>query len=124
MPKINIHIKIVRHIILIWFVLFSLSPCIVKEVIFSSINADYVRPLNKSKIITSANTCLYSQNVKQEISIVKKSKLSKEVEYLDFLDNTWFELHSTSVYNKYSKTSSGNSPPIYILYKRLKIGIA
>ena len=124
MLKTGNYIKNFRRIILMWFVLFSLSPCTVKEVFFTSINIDYSKPLNKSKTTTQTSSCAYSQNESQQISVVKKSKINKQIEPVDFTHNQYFAVHSVKIDNDYSKTSSGNSPPKYILYKRLKIDIA
>jgi hypothetical protein len=124
MLKIQIQIKTIKQIVLMWFVLFSLSPCAVKEVLFHSVNTDYSKPLNKSKTTTSTSSCSYSQNENQQNSGAQKSKINKQIEPVYFFDNQHFTLHSTKIHNNYSKRSSGNSPPKYILYKRLKIDIA
>src|SRR5690606_21161988 len=108
------HIKNFRHIVLMWFVLFSLSPCTVKEALFHSANTDYAKPLNKSRTTTPTNSCLYSQNESQQISIVKKSKITKQIEPVSVSNNLCFTALPSKVYNDYSKTSSGNSPPKYI----------
>ena len=113
-----------KHILLMWFALFALSPCVVKEVLFSVANAEYSKPLNKSKTITPTNSCQYSQNDNQRISVVKQSDTNKEIEPFDVSENLFFVVRSTKINSKYSKTSSGNSPPKYILYKRLKLDVA
>ncbi len=124
MPKINFHIKIFKPILLLGFVLFSLTPCTVKEVFLSSVNAEFANSLNKTKTTASISRCAYSQNENQQISVEKNSEIKKQIESVDFFDKPFFAVLSTKVYNDYSKTSSGNSPPKYILYKRLKIDIA
>lgn len=125
MLRIKKHIENTRHILLMWFILFSLSPCTVKEIISNSINIDYAQPLNKSKTVAQTTpSCQYSFNDSQHISVTEKSKLNKQTRPVDFNNNLDFEVRSINVQNNYSKTSSGNSPPKYILYKRLKINIA
>jgi len=124
MTKKESHIKKIRHIVLMWFVLFSLSPCTVKEALSQVVSTDYAKPLNKSKTIAPTSSCSYSQNDNQQISVVKKAKIYKEIEPVQVVNNLCFTVLSSKVYNDYSKTSSGNSPPKYILYKRLKIDIA
>ncbi len=88
------------------------------------VSTDYAKPLNKSKTIAPTSSCSYSQNDNQQISVVKKAKINKEIEPVQVVNNLCFTVLSSKVYNDYSKTSSGNSPPKYILYKRLKIDIA
>lgn len=124
MPKMKFHINNFRRILLMWFVLFSLSPCTVKEVLFYSLNTDYSKPLNKSKTSTQTSSCSYSQNEKQQISAAKKTRINKQIEPVDSFDKAYLTGYVAKDYNNYSKTSSGNSPPKYILYKRLKIDIA
>nr|WP_298005803.1 hypothetical protein [uncultured Flavobacterium sp.] len=123
MSKKENHIKKFRHIVLMWFVLFSISPCSVKEALFYSVNTDYAKPLNKSKTSAPASSCSYSQNDNTQTSVVKKSKVYKRIDPVNVSNNLYFAVLSAKVYNDYSKTS-GNSPPKYILYKRLKIDIA
>ena len=105
-----------------WFVLFSISPCSVKEALFYSVNTDYAKPFNKSKTSAPASSCSYSQNDNTQTSVVKKSKVYKRIDPVNVSNNLYFAVLSAKVYNDYSKTS-GNSPPKYILYKRLKIDI-
>lgn len=124
MSNNNNHIKIFRYIILIGFVLFSLSPCTLKKVVYQSINSDYTIPLNKSKTTTQTGNCSYSQQENLQTSIAKKVKINKQIRLIDFLNKEYLEVDSAKTHNNYSKTSSGNSPPKYILYKRLKIDIA
>lgn len=123
MPKTGSHINNFRRVVLMCFVLFSLSPCTVKKALFTSANADYAKPLNKSRTITPTNSCSYSQNESQQISIVKKSKVNKQIEPVGVFDNQHFAVYSVIICNNYSNTTSGNSPPKYILFKRLKIDI-
>ena len=124
MLKKENHSKNLRLILLMWFVLFSLSPCIVKGALFHSVNTDYTKPLNKSKATTSVGSCSYSQNEYQQILVVKETKIYKLIEPIDIVDKPFFTILPTKVYSYHSDTSSGKSPPKYILYKRLKIDLA
>lgn len=123
MLKTTSHIRTARHILLMWFVLFALSPCIVKETLFSGINVEYAQPLNKSKTTTPTNSCQYSQNDNRQISVVKQSNINKQTEPVDISGNQHWIARSAKIYGNHSKTFPGNSPPKYILYKRLKIAI-
>jgi|SRR5690606_28777716 len=124
MSKKKKHIKYLKHIISMLFLLFSLSPCTVKEALFKSVSTDYAKPLNKSKTTIPTSSCFHSSTKNLQISVVEKSEISKQIEPVNFFDNPFFSILSAKVYNKYSKTSSGTSPPKYILYKRLKIDLA
>jgi hypothetical protein len=58
-------------------VLFTLSPCIVKEAFFNVVSVDYAKPLNKAKTIT-LNSCQYWQNKGQQLSIFKQSEINPD----------------------------------------------
>lgn len=113
-----------KHIFWVWFALFALSPCVVKEAIFNVVNAEYSQPLNKSKTTAPTNSCQYSQNDKQQVSVVKQSKINKQTEPAEVAKNLFFVVRSIGINTNYSNTTSGNSPPKYILYKRLKLDVA
>lgn len=118
------YIKNLKHILWVWFALFTLSPCVVKEAMFSVVNAEYSQPLNKSKTTAPTNSCQYSQNDNQQVSVVKQSKINKQTEPAEVAKNLFLIVHSIEINTNYSKTTSGNSPPKYILYKRLKLDVA
>src|SRR3546814_68673 len=104
--------------------LFSLSPCIVKEALFHSANGEYVKPLNKTKTTTLSSLCQYSPNESHQISVAKQVKIYRQIEPVNFTGNQQIVVRSDKAQNNHSKTFSGNSPPKYILYKRLKIDVA
>lgn len=118
------HIGNVKHIVLMWFVLFALSPCVVKEALFSVANVEYAKPTNKTKTTAPTNACQYSQNDNQQISVTRKANIGNHTEPADVSVNLFFVVRSIGINTKYSKTFSGNSPPKYILYKRLKLDVA
>jgi len=124
MLEIKSYIEKFNRITLIWLILFSLFPCIVKEGMFNWIDIEYSKPLNKSKTTAQTRLCQYSPHNIQHISFEKKSKFNKQIEPTDFFGQPFFIARATKVYGNDSKTFSGNSPPKYILYKRLKIAIA
>lgn len=113
-----------KHIVWVCVVLFALTPCIVKEAFFGLVNIDYAKPLNQSKTTSHTNTCQYAQNEIRQISASKQTKESKQLAAVSFFTHQYFVVRSAKINNKYSKTFSGNSPPKYILYKRLKLHIA
>ena len=123
MLKVENHIKNIRYIVLMWLILFSLSPCTVKEVLLQSVSTEYAEPLNKPKT-TRTNPCQFSSNGHQHLASAQQSKINKKIEPVDFSCNYAFPAYAVKIGKNYSKTSTGNSPPKYILYKRLKIDIA
>src|SRR5690606_18687595 len=123
MPNNNNHIKIFRYIILIGFVLFSLSSCTLKKVVYQYINSDYTIPLNKSKTTTQTGNCSYSEEERLQTSIAKTVRNNKVNRLRDFLSKEYHEFESSKAQKNHSNTSSGNRPRQYILYKRSKIDI-
>lgn len=124
MFKAKSNIKNLKHLLWVCFAFFALSPCVVKEALFSVADAEYAKPLNKSKTTAPTNSCQYSQNENQQISVVKQSKINKQTEPDEVTENLFFVVRSVGINTNYSKTTSGNSPPKYILYKRLKLDVA
>jgi len=124
MLKAKSHIKKLKHILCVYFALFALSPCVVKEALFSVANVEYAKPLNKTKTTAPTSSCQYSQNDKQQISVVKQSKINKQTEPAEVSEILFFVVRSVGINTNYPKTTSGNSPPKYILYKRLKLDVA
>lgn len=116
MLKTKTRINILHRIIMMWFVLFALTPCTVKEVLFSTLNLELPESLNKSKTTTSSNSCQYSQNKNQHVSFAKQTKINKKIDPIDFSKQKLFVAQSIPIKNNYSKTFSGNSPPKYIFY--------
>ncbi len=106
-----------------WIVLFSLSPCTVKEALSDSISIDYAKPLNKAKTTIPATSCSYTENENQQISVVIQSKVNQKsaLDYSLHCQN--YPSCSFVVNDDYSKNTLSNSPPKYILYKRLKVNL-
>ena len=121
MPRRGLYKTICRQLILLGFLIFASSPCSVKEVLLSTANSEYARPLSKTKATVPGGYCVYFPGDLLQTSAVSKSKAKSQDPLSDFVFNQSFEVFSPTVYNRYSNIFSGNSPPRYILYKRLKI---
>jgi hypothetical protein len=114
------HNKIGKHLLIVWFAIFALSPCGVKESMFSMINAEYAKPLNKTK--TTASSCQYAQG--DQVSIAKQSKINKETKPVEVTKSLLYVFQDIALNTFNPQTTSGNSPPKYILFKRLKLHVA
>lgn len=123
MTKLNSHIKTLKNIGVIWFVLSALSPCTVKDVFFSSVKSEYSKPLNKSRTTAPIVSCS-STNIESKNSlVVNQLKFHKEFEPGDRFIPPFFHFQEETNPNVLLANYSGKSPPKYILYKRLKIAI-
>lgn len=124
MVKTDGHIHRMKRIALIWFILFSLSPCALKAVLVDSINTDFAKTLNKAQATAPINACQYVRNDSRQAALVKQAKKDEKRLFFDFLGHQRVVAAAVKTYGKYSKTHTGNSPPKYILFKRWKFDIA
>lgn len=122
MATLNRHTKHLRYLLLGWFIMFALSPCVIKEAYLELVGVAYAKPLNKNKA-TTTSYCQYIRHGDQ--TTVARTTVTNPNR------KTWFAtlVHPMSTYvallqSKLPATCSGNSPPKYILYKRLKIALA
>lgn len=117
------HIRTAKHLFLTCFLLFALSSCAVKESFLGLVQTDYAKPTNRSQTTTQNGFCNYSVATGKESSTTYYSKIKCRKEYDFFTGNYLLGIHSNNTPQSFSKTFSGNSPPKYILYKRLKLHI-
>lgn len=110
-----------KQLLLTCFVLFALSPCVIKEVLAGTVQVEYAKPLNKSRLIQSSS-CYITQDNSDLISAESERNSSKLL-LLDYRPDRHFNTvqPEQKLQNNYSKTFSGTSPPKYILFKRLKL---
>ncbi len=102
-------------------VLYSFTPCSIKTVLFDAVDATYAKPISKSASTSQNSNCQDFNSVKQN---------GKSIGELQYSNANWTptaEAFSTEIVKlqptsrEYSGKTSGNSPPMYILFKRLKI---
>ncbi|MBA9079833.1 hypothetical protein FHS90_004574 [Rufibacter quisquiliarum] len=124
MPLQTSHIYKIRHLLLVCLVLLGLMPCGVKEALLGTVNVDYVKALNGSKTTAPFNSCQYTQSTDPLLSAVRQSKILKQAEPICFSCARFFLTRSAKTNHRCSPDYSGNSPPKYILYKRLKLDVA
>lgn len=125
MRRSKAYIILAKSITATLLIVFSLAPCMVKASLFAVvINAEYKSPLNKAKTtINTASGCSYfSDNYIQTICSEKT-----DVKQIEPVFHHSFQLSSHTSQNKYSNAQSQrisvNSPPIYILFRQLKLHI-
>lgn len=121
MRKTTHPIRNTKHFVLMWFVLFAFSPCVVKEALFSTVNIAYTQPLNKSKTTSPADACQSMQRAASQVSVPQRLNITKGSEsatgHRDVVVRPVYEnLAHTNAY-------TGNAPPKYILYKRLRLDV-
>lgn len=124
MLKMKTNTLYVKHLLLLCLTLFSLSPCSVKEIWSVSIAAENPKPFNKSRSTTPLYGCTYVKIENNRLGQAKKINQKLKIEPSSILFHTYCYPCLAHSYSCFSKNYSGNSPPKYILFKRLKIDIA
>ncbi|MEJ5106297.1 MULTISPECIES: hypothetical protein [Chryseobacterium] len=116
--------KTYKAIITMLILVFSLSPCSVKRDVLDIFDIQYISGLNKVKVTSGPSLNCDTSTTSSKISISKaEAKYKCKVSLLDFnaiVNNTE---GGTIFFNKYSGYTTGNSPPKYILFKRLKLNL-
>ncbi|MDN5395861.1 MAG: hypothetical protein L0G39_08220 [Chryseobacterium sp.] len=125
MQNLRTHIKIYKAIVMMLVVVFSLSPCSLKRDLLGIFDIQYITALNKVKTTASAQTYVcdsVTESSSNRASVSKNSLKSKKNKYFTALNAVPSPHEEAMLFqNKYSGHSTGNSPPKYILFKRLKL---
>ena len=123
MSKIKANIKNLKSILLMLMVLFILAPCSVKATVINTDHFAYETPLNLTKTTLQFNQC-------QSLTTVEHSKTSfeiaKSIVYHPALNSVQLAFLNQKVKQVVSNDSEivkSNTPPKYILFKRLKVAL-
>lgn len=124
MSDTKIHMKTYKAIIMMLILAFSLSPCSVKRNVLDIFDIQYISGLNKVKTTSNlASSCDFT-SISSKISV---SKTIIKAKYCNaFLDSSVSVKNiqeGNLTFNDYSGHTTGNSPPKYILFKRLKLNL-
>lgn len=106
------------------FIVFALSPCIVKGSISEVVSVEYTKPLNKTKTTVQTTSCQASQEDNLITVATVKVEISQDVDFTPAPSLSEFLTQDSEIIDGPSFLTSGNSPPKYILFKRLKIALA
>lgn len=103
-------------------VVFSLSPCSVKRDLLGIFDIQHISSLNKIKTTANPGFNCDSSTELSSRRIVNSKADFRSIEVFSFTSNlsSYFP-ENTIAHNNYSGTTTGNSPPKYILFKRLKL---
>ncbi|MFV0593824.1 MAG: hypothetical protein ACK5M7_20800 [Draconibacterium sp.] len=125
MQKLRKHIYFFRQILLVFFALFALASCSVKEPVFKAIGADYHRPLNQTKTTQNLE---HSCHLSEKASLTTVKNLPADPVHLlagtSFGLNFWTDEKAEPVILPLSSSTDSKPQPLYILYKRLKFDLA
>ncbi|MEN5306864.1 hypothetical protein ABE425_05070 [Chryseobacterium cucumeris] len=116
--------KTYKAIITMLILVFSLSPCSVKRNVLDIFDIQFISGLNKIKTTSSIS---FSCDVASATSGISVSKNKTQSQYKNsfpgFSSTTGNSVEKRISFNNYSGHSTGNSPPKYILFKRLRLNL-
>ncbi|MFP3832974.1 hypothetical protein [Chryseobacterium sp. SIMBA_028] len=124
MSNTKVHMKTYRAIITMLILVFSLSPCSVKRNVLDIFDIQYISGLNKVKTTSGLSQNCDIANTSSKTSVSKtEAKISYKKFFFAF-DSTTSNIGEEKIFfNEYSGHTTGNSPPKYILFKRLKLSM-
>lgn len=122
MSNIKFHNKTYKVIILMLVVFFSLSPCTVKKDLLAIFDIQHISSFNKVKTTpVDSYSCESFETSSRKVSISKSDLTSKKYIVFNDLSSIVFPQKDSFFQNRYFWFTTGNSPPKYILFKRLKL---
>lgn len=123
MSHSKIYRKLCKAIVTMLILVFSLSPCSVKRNVLDIFDIQYISGLNKVKTTSGAFSGCDTLSTSSKSS-VSKAVTAKQKEDFPALHFTTKKIREENIsFNEYSGHSTGNSPPKYILFKRLKLSL-
>lgn len=122
MPNSGLHMKTYKAVITMLILVFSLSPCSVKRNILDIFDIQFISGLNKVKTTSSISFSCDVASASSGTSVSKnKTQSQHKNSFPGFSSTTGNSVEKSISLNNYSGHSTGNSPPKYILFKRLKL---
>lgn len=118
------HMKTYKAVVTMLILVFSLSPCSVKRNVLDIFDIEFISGLNKVKTTSFLSFSCDAASASSGLSV---SKIKAQNQYNKFLSGFTPAVHNSveekTFLNTYSGLSTGNSPPKYILFKRLKLNL-
>lgn len=121
--KIQSNLKHIKHVAFFCLIVFTFIPCSVKGFLADSIQTFYSKPISNPKVLNNVNSCTYSDLTLHQNQIVQKKTIEK-FSLFENVSKTQFIQIENKISSENHFEFSGNSPPKYILFKRLKIAVA
>ncbi|MDN3692030.1 hypothetical protein QWZ06_07065 [Chryseobacterium tructae] len=116
--------KTYKAIITMLILVFSLSPCSVKRNVLDIFDIQYISGLNKVKITSGLSLSCDTSTTSSKISISKaEAKFKCKGSFWNGNATAKNTKEDKLFFKEYSGVTTGNSPPKYILFKRLKLNL-
>ncbi|QRA41794.1 hypothetical protein [Chryseobacterium cucumeris] len=118
----GLHMKTYKGVITMLILVFSLSPCSVKRNVLDIFDIQYISGLNKVKTTSSLSFSCDTAFASSETAVSKTKIQNQYHKFLSGFNSAAANLFEEKAFlNNYSGHSTGNSPPKYILFKRLRL---
>lgn len=112
-------ITISKYSLMLLFSVLAFGSCGLKEFVADLVNIEYKRSFNKTKSTTS--NCIDGKHTSSCIAISKQTKKNTPKLFKTISSNKWVNINYVLTY---AYLYSSNSPPKYIMFKRLKIALS
>lgn len=114
--KLFLFYMILKKFYILLFILYSFTPCTVKDAFFGVFSLEYAKPTNATKTTTFSSCKVTNQTQKYEQQqVVKQQHPLDDIKMVQPVQVAFF------VSDLFSKDVLGRSPPLYILFQQLKI---
>lgn len=124
MSKSGLHMKTYKAVITMLILAFSLSPCSLKRDVLDIFDIQYISGLNKVKATSAFSFGCDAASTSSNISVSKAGVQHRyKGDFSQFNSAAGNTGEEKIFFNEYSGHSTGNSPPKYILFKRLKVSL-
>jgi len=116
--------KTSKAIITVLILVFSLSPCSVKRNVLDIFDIQFISGLNKVKTTSSISFSCDAASASSGTLVLKTQTQGQHKDsFPHFYSAIGNSVEKKIFLNNYSGHSTGNSPPKYILFKRLKLNL-
>ncbi|MDX1328716.1 MAG: hypothetical protein R3299_13520 [Arenibacter sp.] len=125
MERASLHTKNFQRLFIALAITVALAPCSVKDTVFGYFDITYERPLNKTRTVQAGNTICEQSTINAQTNLETNAYTANFLIPETAITSPIILAGCKKVALKqYAKRTTGNSPPLYILYKRLRSDIA
>ncbi|HUH50915.1 MAG TPA: hypothetical protein VLZ11_02330 [Flavobacterium sp.] len=123
------HSNFIKSIVVMFLIMFSLAPCSVKEVALNSVSIDYTKPSSRSFSLSQNTDCKVLSALESAAITNAKASYKHHPQAVVYTRNSAASPTLTistdaAIGTSFSQAILTNYSAKYILYKRLKLGMA
>lgn len=119
----------IKNILMVFLIMFSLAPCSVKEVALNTVDVEFIKPSSRSFSLSQKTDCKVLSAIENSaLSNTKVSSKNNSNTVLIATNSAVILIPTTTtdeaISTSFSQAILTNYSAKYILYKRLKLGMA